>query len=236
MTKPVFLHGTEPEKAETRQVLAHALEAALRGLHPYAPFITEDLWQRIPRPASRPVSIALAPYPTAADGRIDPAAERDMSAVMAVIGAARAVRSEHDIKPGDAVKVELRSGDATQRALLEEQSRFITFLVRTDGAPAVVDAGGERPKGAVLTVAGDVDVLVHLRGLVDPEHEKARVDRKLKKIQKDLEVMEKRLTNANFIKNAPPEVVVEANQQKLALEREQVNLKDSLKWVDELKV
>ena len=90
--------------------------------------------------------------------------------------------------------------------------------------------------GAVLTVAGEVDVLVHLRGLVDPEHEKQRVERKLKKIQKDLEVMAKRLTNANFIKNAPPEVVVEANAQKQALEREQQNLSESLNWVDELKV
>ncbi|MEI9953196.1 MAG: hypothetical protein WDO74_30505 [Pseudomonadota bacterium] len=91
-------------------------------------------------------------------------------------------------------------------------------------------------RGAVLTVAGEVDVLVHLRGLVHPEHEKERVERKLKKIQKDLEVMEKRLTNANFLKNAPPEVVLEANQQKQALEREQVNLTDSLKWVDELRI
>ncbi|HEX3855444.1 MAG TPA: valine--tRNA ligase [Polyangiaceae bacterium] len=235
MTKPVFLHGTEPEKAETRRVLAHALEAALRGLHPYAPFITEDLWQRIPRPASRPVSIALSPYPTAADGRADLDAERDMTALMAVIGAARTVRSEHEIAPSDGVKLELRSRAPKLRALLEEQSRFVTFLVRTEGAPTVVDAGGARPKGAVLTVAGEVDVLVNLRGLVDPAKEKERVERKLKKIQKDLEVMEKRLTNANFLKNAPPEVVVEANAQKQALEREQVNLSESLKWVDELK-
>jgi len=87
----------------------------------------------------------------------------------------------------------------------------------------------------VLTVAGEVDVLVNLRGLVDPAKEKERVERKLKKIQKDLEIMEKRLTNANFLKNAPPEVVVEANAQKQTLEREQLNLSESLKWVDELK-
>src|SRR5450432_454477 len=235
MTKPVFLSGNSAEKAETRQVLARALEAALRGLHPYAPFITEDLWQRIPRPASRPVSIALAPYPTAADGRTDANAEHDMNALMAVIGAARTVRSEHEILPSDSVKLELRSSDPKLCALLEEQSRFVAFLVRTDGPPAVVDAGGERPKGAVLTVAGEVDVLVNLRGLVDPAKEKERVERKLKKIQKDLEVMEKRLNNANFIKNAPPEVVVEANAQKQTLEREQLNLSESLKWVDELK-
>ena len=234
MTKPVFLHGTEAEKAETRQVLAHTLEAALRGLHPYAPFITEDLWQRIPRPASRPVSIALAPYPTAADGRVDADAERDMALVMAAIGAARTVRSEHDIKPGDSVQVELRASDAKLRSLLAEQSRFIAFLVRTEGAPTISETGGERPKGSVLTVAGDVDVLVNLRGVVDPLKEKERVERKLKKIEKDLEVMEKRLTNANFLKNAPPEVLVEANAQKATLLREQVNLTESLKWVDEL--
>ena len=234
MTKPVFVHGSEPEKAETRQVLAHTLEAALRGLHPYAPFITEDLWQRIPRPASRPVSIALAPYPTAADGRVDVDAERDMALLMAAIGAARTVRSEHDIKPGDSVKVELRTRDAKLRALLEEQSRFIAFLVRTEGAPLVADAGGERPKGSVLTVAGEVDVLVNLRGVVDPLKEKERVERKLKKIEKDLEVMEKRLTNANFLKNAPPEVLTEANGQKQLLLREQVNLTESLQWVAEL--
>jgi len=235
MTKPVFLHGTEEEKAETRQVLAHTLETALRALHPYAPFITEDLWQRIPRPASRPVSIALAPYPTAADGRLDTDAERSMNVLMPVIGAARTVRSEHEIAPSDAVRVELRTSDSKLLSLLQEQSRFIAFLVRTEGAPSVANAGGERPKGAVLTVAGEVDVLVNLRGLVDPTKEKERVERKLKKIEKDVEVMKKRLANANFIKNAPPEVVVEANGQLQALEREHINLTDSLKWVDELK-
>jgi valyl-tRNA synthetase len=152
-----------------------------------------------------------------------------------VIGAARTVRSEHEIAPSDAVKLELRSRDPKLRALLDEQSRFVTFLVRTAGAPSVVDAGGERPKGAVLTVAGEVDVLVNLRGLVDPAKEKERIERKLKKIQKDLEVMGNRLKNGNFLKNAPPEVVVEANAQKQTLEREQVNLSESLKWVDELR-
>jgi valyl-tRNA synthetase len=234
MTKPVFLHGTDAEKAETREVLAHALEAALRALHPYAPFITEDLWQRIPRPASRPVSIALAPYPTAADGREDLDAERDMDVLMAAISAARTVRSEHEIAPSDHVQLELRSSNAKTRALLEEQARFIAFLVRTEGTPKVAETGGERPKGAVLTVAGEIDVLVHLRGLVDPKKEAERIERKLKKIQKDLDVMGKKLTNAKFLGNAPPEVVAEANAQKQALEREHANLSESLKLVDEL--
>ena len=97
------------------------------------------------------------------------------------------------------------------------------------------EVGGERPQGAVLTAAGTVDVLVHLRGLVDPKKEAERIERKLKKIQKDLEIMGKKLTNAKFLENAPPEVVAEANAQKQALEREHANLSESLKLVDELR-
>ena len=158
-----------------------------------------------------------------------------MSVLMSAIGAARTVRSEHEIAPSDPVRVEVRSADPKVRALLEEQSRFFAFLVRTDGPPLVADAGGERPKGAVLTVAGDIDVLVHLRGLVDPEKEAERIKRKLKKIEKDVEIMEKRLKNAKFLENAPPEVVTEANAQLLALKREHEHLSESLKLVDELR-
>jgi valyl-tRNA synthetase len=60
-TKPVFASGSQDEKEETRRVLAHVMETALRALHPLAPFLTEELWQRVPRPASRPLSLALAP-------------------------------------------------------------------------------------------------------------------------------------------------------------------------------
>jgi len=75
---------------------------------------------------------------------------------------------------------------------------------------------------------------VHLRGLVDPKKEAERIERKLKKIQKDLEVMDKKLKNPKFLGNAPPEVVAEANAQKQALEHEHVNLSESLQLVDEL--
>jgi valyl-tRNA synthetase len=132
------------------------------------------------------------------------------------------------------VRLELRSSDPKLRVLLEDQSRFIAFLVRTEGAPTVSDVGGERPKGAVLTVAGNVDVLVHLRGLVDPKKEAERIERKLKKIEKDLEVMDKKLKNPKFLEHAPPEVVTEANAQKQALAHEHLNLSESLKLVDEL--
>src|SRR5205085_4310121 len=85
--------------AQSRVVLAHVLETSLRLLHPIMPFITEELWQRMPRSACRFDSIALGPYPTATDGLADDAALRDMEIFKSVVTAIRSIRSEHGVKP-----------------------------------------------------------------------------------------------------------------------------------------
>ena len=232
--KPVFQSGSEAEQAETRQTLAHAIETVLRALHPYAPFITEELWQRVPKPASRPKSIALAPYPGASDGRPDADAERDFAAVMGAIGAARVVRSEHEVHPGAQIPLHLRASGSLV-GLLESEQRLISFLVKTQGAPVIEPPGGARPKGHVLTVAGDVEVLVGLLGLVDAAHEEDRIQRSIKKIDKDIESLDKRLGNKSFVDKAPPEVVAEAREQLEGLRRQKARLLEGLSLVDELK-
>jgi valyl-tRNA synthetase len=234
-TKPVFSSGREAEKLETRHTLAHVIETALRALHPFMPFITEELWQKLPRPASRPISIALSAYPTAADGRRDLEAERQMNAVMAAVSSARAVRSEHGVLPSSRVKLILRTADAGLGALLAAEARLIEFLVRSEGPPHIEAASGERPRGWVLSGAGDIDVLVELLGLVDPDKEEERLQRALKKIDKDLSALQKRLENPNFVENAPAEVVVEAREQKAALERQRARLLEALALVEELR-
>jgi valyl-tRNA synthetase len=234
MGKPVFSEGSQPEQSETRTVLAHVIETTLRALHPYVPFITEELWQKLPRPASRPVSIALAPYPTAADGRADPEAEREMTVLTGAIGAARSVRSEHDLPPSSRVPLRLRAQDPALRALLERERRHIEFLARTEGAPIVEPPGAERPRGCVLDVAGDVEVLVGLLGLVSAQKEQERIERTMKKLAKDIDLLQKRLSNQSFVDKAPAEVVAEAREQKAALERQQARLEEARSLVSEL--
>jgi valyl-tRNA synthetase len=233
-TKPVFGSGSDAEKAETRSVLAHVLETSLRALHPYLPFVTEELWQRLPRPPSRPVSIALAPYPSDDDGRNDADAERDMGILMAAIGAARTVRSEHDVRPSDKVPLELRAADERVRSLIESQSGLVAFLVGTDGAPRIAAPGAERPRGTIVTVAGDIEVLVGLAGLVDPKKEDERIERGVKKLDKDIAVLEKRLAGEHFVKNAPPEVVAEARALLEQLKRQRERLLEARALVREL--
>jgi len=234
MTKPVFNEGSAVAQAETRATLAHALEVVLRALHPYMPFITEELWQKLPRPFGHPQSIAQASYPTAADGRPDLDADRDMGWLMAAIGAARTVRSEHDVARANLLPVEFRSADAAVRKVLTDNSSLIQFLVNTDGAPRIAEPSGERPPGSVLNVAGDVEVLVSLKGHIDPNKEAERIEREIKRVSKDIEVMEKRLANQSFVANAPAEVVTEARALLESLKQQKTRLEAGRGLVKEL--
>jgi valyl-tRNA synthetase len=233
-TKTIFAHGSDAEQSETRATLAHVIEASLRALHPFMPFVTEELWQRVPRPPSRPISVALAPYPEPRDGRIDTDAEQQMSTLMAAIGAARTVRSEHGVHPSDRVPLRLRTSDGARRALLSSEQRLVRDLVGTDGDAVIEEAGGARPPGFVLSTAGDVEVLVDLRGLVEAAKESERIERGLKKLTKDIESLAKRLNNPSFVEKAPPEVVAEARAQHDALVREREKLAEARTLVEEL--
>jgi valyl-tRNA synthetase len=234
LTKPVFQQGSDDEKAETRAVLAHALETALRALHPFAPFVTEDLWQRLPKPASRPASVCIASYPLADAGREDPAARAQMETLQKVIGAARTVRSEHEVHPGAQVPLVLRTNDEALRALLSREAVSLRTLVKTREGVLVEASGGPRHRGHVLTIAGEVEVLVGLVGLVEGAKELARIEREKRKVEKDLAVLEKRLSQPTFVEKAPPEVVAEARALLETLKRTRDSLDEARSLAAEL--
>ncbi len=233
-SKPVFASGSEAEREETRLTLAHTIETTLRALHPYLPFITEELWQRVPRSPSAPLSIALASYPTAADGRLDAQAEQDFNQVKAAISAARTTRTEHQVHPGAEVPLWLKSSSASVRALLQAELSLIRTLVKTSGEPVVQGPEGERAAGGVVSVAGEVDVIVGLKGLVDPSKEAERIERNLKRLEKDLNSITGRLQNAKFLENAPPEVIAEVREQAASLSAQRERLEAARALVTEL--
>jgi valyl-tRNA synthetase len=226
ITKPIFAAGGPPAE-ETRDVLAYVLEAALRLLHPFIPFITEELWHRVPRPEGSGNSIVVASYPGADVAPKDADAERDMGILQAVISAARSVRSEHDVHPGAEVPLTLRTGDARVEGVLKAGVLTIRTLVKTVGDPAIEARGAARPRGAVMSVAAETEVLVALKGLVEGSKEGARVEREIKKVEKDIAAMEKKLSTPAFAEKAPPEVVAESKAQLEELKRKRVALEDA---------
>ena len=176
----------------------------------------------------------IATYPTIADGPHSAEAERDMNVLMGAVSAARSTRSEHDLHRQAKVPLELRAADPAVRALLSRESRYIELLVNSDGAPKIAEPSPERPRGFLVSVAGDVEVLVGLRGLVEPDKEKERLSRQLKKTEKDIKVLEGRLANKNFVDNAPPEVVAESKALLEQLKRQYERIQEAQAMVHEL--
>ncbi len=233
MSKPIFAAGGAAAE-ETRDVLAYVLEVALRLLHPFIPFITEDLWHKVPRSEGPPISIALSAYPTEAVAPRDEVAERDMAFLQAVISAARSVRSEHEVKPRDEVPLTLRTEDAALRAVLTREMLTIRSLVKTVGEPVIEERGKPRPKGSVMSIAAKTEVLVGLKGLVEADKEGARVDREIKKVEKDIGVLEKKLSQPTFADKAPPEVVAESRALLEELKRKRISLEEARGLAGEL--
>jgi len=224
----------EQKDAETAATLAWVLGSSLRLLHPFVPFVTEELWQKLHDYPEKFASVALERFPEPGDARRDEALEARALTVKNVIVAARTVRSEHGIKWADEIPLVVRGADDFVRAHAAEIKR----LTNCKDAPAFAAAGGERPKGhtmsVVPTAGGAIEVLVGLKGLVDPKHERERIEREIKKCEKDLGAIDKKLSSPNFTDKAPKEVVVEARTQKQSMQDALLRLKEALALVDEL--
>lgn len=232
--------GPSAAMAETRETLAYALEGSLRLMHPLMPFVTEELWQRVPRPHSRGVSIALGPYPTkvAEHPSRDLDTETWMDLLKEVVSAARTIRSEHDIDKKAEVTMLVRSGNGEVLEFLSQHIEGIRLLVKTRGGPLLQPLGAPREPGTTLSVVssahGPIEVLVVLKGLVDRVHEAARIDREIKKIERDLAALEKKLASPGFADRAPKELVDEAHTQRSSLREAKQRLEAARKLLDEL--
>jgi valyl-tRNA synthetase len=187
------------------------------------PFVTEELWQRVPKPASRKASVALGPYPRPQDEKAHGSAEVEaqMGLLQEIISAARTVRSEHGVEWKHDVPVSIRTDVAEIAALVREQLGAVRLLVKTRGEPLVEGRGGAREAGTTVSVVthakGTVEVLVGLKGLVEKDAELGRIDREAKKVDKDLAALDKKLGSPGFVDRAPPEVVAEAHTQRQGL-------------------
>ncbi len=242
LTKTVLAEGSPlaGQADDVRAALAYVLEGSLRLLHPMMPYVTEELWQRVPKPASRKASIAFGPYPSpeleGSGG--DPDAEASMDIVQKAISAARTIRSEHEISPAKFAPVEFRTDSDALAKLLGEIAFSARTLMRTTDLPTIAKIGGPRAAGTVVSVvatdAGPIEVLVGLKGLVDKATELARIEREVKRIDKDIQATEKKLSSKAFVEKAPKEVVDEANAHLGQLKAARARLEESRKLADEL--
>ncbi|MES9972392.1 MAG: valine--tRNA ligase, partial [Candidatus Thiodiazotropha sp.] len=221
LSKPVLNDdNASPEaKRGTRRTLVRVLENLLRLSHPVMPFITEEIWQRVGPIAGvidggdEDVTIMNQPFPTPRKSLIDEAAEEEMAWVMQFILGIRKIKGEMNIAPGKPVPVILANASARDKALATQHRHFLDFLARTESIQ-VLAAGEDEPESSTALV-GDMKVLIPLSGLIDKEAEIKRLEKEVGRMQNDVERIEKKLANPNFVDKAP-QAVVDKERDKLA--------------------
>lgn len=204
-----------PKRTEARSRLLSVLEQALRLLHPFMPYITEELWQRLPgakelHPAYQDAepTIMLAAYPRGRKELIDEAAESEMQAIIDVISRVRNIRSEMNIKPGERIPIMIAAPDQKLRDVFASAKDQISRLVRASDVS--IKEALEAPKASARAVLlGGAELAVPLEGLIDFEQERQRLNREQQKLQAEAAKLEAQLSNPNFVERAPAERVNE---------------------------
>jgi valyl-tRNA synthetase len=203
-----------------RAVLFTVLEQLLRLLHPIMPFLTEEIWQALP--GGRPVpSIMQAAYPTGDGLPQDAAGAARMDLVMEVVRGIRNIRGEMNVPPGRLVAAVLDCKSQESAAIISEGEGYLRALARVGELTCGV--GVARPDQAATQVAGDVEILLPLAGLIDVEAEEQRLQKEIAKVEKDVALFEKKLANEAFVAKAPPDVL-EKDRGKLAEARDKLGI------------
>jgi valyl-tRNA synthetase len=235
LSKPALAGDDAAAAASTRRTLLVVLESVLRALHPIIPFITEEIWQELPATArSAPASTAAVDeqlilactYPRADDYAGDEAATAEIEWFKNVLSGVRRIRSEMNISPAKIIPLLLADGSANDRTRIAKFAAQISFLARVE-PPQWIDSGADEP-AAAAAVVGALRVMIPLAGLIDLSAEKARMAKEITRIETEIKKCEGKLGNANFVANAPADVVQQERQritdwtQQISALREQV--------------
>ncbi len=218
---------SEAERRATQGTLATVFDLVLRTLHPIVPFISEELWLHMPRPADAPASLMLAAYPHViersesgplrmagpvehvgallGDPRVAEARE-DIAVLTEVVGAIRALKAEMKLPPAQRIPILLRAEDPAARARVGRLGPILAHMARVQSL-RITEPHEEVPRESTHAVVRGVEVVLPLAGLVDLAAERVRIEKDLEKLRKEAEGIERKLGNPGFRAKAPADVI-----------------------------
>ena len=226
-SKPLLGSEDADVVAETRATMAWVIDQCLVLLHPFMPFITEELWGDI---ADRPNLLVHEDWPGYGSELIDPAADREINWVIRLIEEIRSARAQMHVPAGLKIPMIRRESDAAGRAAWDTNSALIMRMARIDSL-ADMDT---LPKGCVTIPVEGATFALPLAEIIDVAEEKARLEKSLAKLDKEIAGLNGRLKNPNFAANAPEEVVAEAQDNLAAREDEAGKLREALARLAEI--
>ncbi|WP_414728999.1 valine--tRNA ligase [Zhongshania aliphaticivorans] len=239
LSKPVLWDDNASVEAKrgTRRTLIRVLEATLRMAHPFMPFITEEIWQRVAPIAGISLkaggdTIMLQAYPIAANDEIDSDAIADAEWLKSVILAIRNIRGEMNVPPGKTLSLLLKNGSDEDLRRLNGNRQALSKLAKLDDIQWLA-ASDEAPMSATQLV-GSMEVLVPMSGLIDKVAEIARLEKEIQKLDKDIQRIQGKLGNAGFLDKAPADVVAKEQEKLAAQQAAQQTLSEQIKSIQAL--
>ena len=210
-TKPILLGDNEDSRAETRATTAWVLDQILHVLHPFAPFVTEEIWEQRAPEQGREYSLISGRWPVLSPALETAEAASEMDWLVRLITEIRAVRAEMNVPAAAKTRLLVQGAGADTGGRLERQSGLIERLARVEDI-AIAD---ETPKGSVQLVLDEATYFLPLEDVIDVDQETARLEREIAKLDDEISKVEKKLGNQKFVSRAPVEVV-EENRTRLA--------------------
>ncbi|MGB7709646.1 MAG: class I tRNA ligase family protein, partial [Microcoleus sp.] len=236
LVKSRLQQDAEPNsKKAAQQTFAFVLEGILKLLHPFMPHITEEIWHTLTQ-KGEDECLALQAYPEAETSLIDPELEQQFELLFGTIRTIRNLRADTDIKPGVKVTAILQSESAKERQILSDCAIYIQDLARVENLTITASLDAEPPLnpplgkgGAIAGVVGTVQVLIPLAGVVDLVALRAKLEKKLGKVEGEIKHTSGRLANQKFVEKADPQVVQVARDGLAEAEKQAEILRDRLK-------
>ena len=202
LIKPAFVEGERGEiDAESKIVAGWVLDQILVLLHPFMPFITEELWHAM---GDRPYDLIIAKWPMADARSLDPAAEMEIDWLIRLVGDIRAARTELNVPPGARLPMQVRDANETTQARIEAQGAVLARLARVELSQDEVTGG------AAQVVVDEATCVLPLEGVIDLDAERARLTKGIAAAAKERDALAGRLGNASFVERAKPEAVEKA--------------------------
>jgi valyl-tRNA synthetase len=220
--KPIFQSGSDAAKAETRATTAWARDQILKLLHPFMPFITEELWAATAT-TPRDTLLVVAAWPVIGAQGAE-AASSEMNWVIDLIKGVRSVRAEMNVPAGAKIPLVLTSANETSKARLERSKDVILTLARLTSA----DVGNSLPKGSAQFVLEEATVALPLGDVIDFAKERARLEKDLRKTQEEIARFDAKLSNEQFVSKAPEEVLAEQREKRAEAQALAVRLTDAV--------
>jgi valyl-tRNA synthetase len=228
LAKPILNGEDADATAETRATIAWVLDQILKLLHPFMPFITEELWARLVEVGvERENLLALSTWPVF-EGLADTDADEEIGWIVKLVSEVRSVRNEMNVPAGAKVPLALVGASKATRARAEHHEDTIKRLARLDA----ISFAKAPPKGSAQIVLGETTAALPLAGVIDMSAERARLEREIEKAKAEIRKVDAKLANASFLAKAPPEVVEENRERKAEFEAMIAKLQAALKRVE----